>query len=70
MQFVATLYTRHCYVKHIEVGSICDSVRGESYIEEALHAVHAAADGDELWNKTTTHLQLCSNVVIKHEKTL
>ena len=29
---------------------LSDSVIGESYVEYALHAFHAAADGDELWN--------------------
>ena len=56
MQFVATGYTRHCVAEPIEFRAVCDSVRGESYIEKALHAVHAAADGNELWNKTTKHL--------------
>ena len=50
MQFVATGYARHCIVKPIEVGGVCDSARGESYVEEASHAVHAAADSDGLWN--------------------
>ena len=50
MQFVATGYTRHCITEPIEFGDVCDSARGDSYVEEDLHAVHAAADGDELWN--------------------
>ena len=50
MQFVAPGYARQCVAEPIEVGGVCDSARGESYVEEALHAVHAAADGNELWN--------------------
>ena len=48
MQFVAAEYTRRCVVETIEVGGVCDLARGESYVEEALHAVHGTADGDEL----------------------
>ena len=50
MQFVVTGYASHCIVKSIKVGDVCDSARGEFYVEETLHAVHAAADGDEQWN--------------------
>ena len=50
MQFVAIEYARHCIAEPIEVVGVSDSVRGESYVEEVLHAVDAAADGDELWN--------------------
>ena len=50
MQFFATGYARHCVAEPIEFGGICDSARGESYVDEAFHAVQAAADGDELWN--------------------
>ena len=49
MQFVATGYARHCVTASIEVGGVCDSAGGESYVEEALHAVHTAADCGELW---------------------
>ena len=49
MQFVATEYSKHCVAKPIEIGGIYDSARGESYVEEALYAVHAAADDDKLW---------------------
>ena len=50
MQFVATGYARHCVDEPIEIGGVSDSARRESYIEEALHAILAAAEGDELWN--------------------
>ena len=50
MQFVAIGYARHYVADPIEVGGVCDSARGEFYVEQALHSVHAAADGDELWN--------------------
>ena len=50
MQFVATEYARHFVAEPIKVGGVCDSARGVSYVEEALHAVHAAADSDKLLN--------------------
>ena len=38
-------------VYSFEVGGVCDSARGKSYVEEVLHPVHAASDGgDKLWN--------------------
>ena len=50
MQFVANGYAGNCVAEPIEVGSTYDSARGESYVEEALHVVNAAADDDELSN--------------------
>ena len=64
MQFVTTRYARRCIAEPIEVGGVCDSARGDSYVEEtlhAVHAVHAVADGNELWNYThVTVLQRCA----------
>ena len=38
-----------CVAKSIEIRGINDLRRGEFRIEESLHAVHAATDGNELW---------------------
>ena len=50
MPFVATGYAKYCVAELIEVKGVCDSARGESYVQEALHVVHAAADVYELWS--------------------